>query len=180
VPDVTLDTGWELATTSAVQQGLFFKDLPVVAVPDDFGLQATYDVAVARSDGLVLTHTCQIANSKVKLVSLCSVSDLLQYCTGNKYGKGRVNDLQAHRLDANHLLAHPNLSDRYLVVHFNVMFSLPLEFLKKRLDESAEHWVLKAGHRENLTHRFGNYYSKPVVERTEVSETFLSMLEQRG
>jgi hypothetical protein len=171
------ETEWDRSQSLDVQQGDYFEGLPVPIIPEDFSPSGDHEVAVAQGDGIVITHTCHIANRKVHLIAICGAKDLSQRMKENGYGKGWLDDLQAHKLDGFHLLTAPDRLGSFLVVSFQLIYTLPHAFLAARLRGQTEHWTLKPGHRESFTNRFGQCYSKPVAERARVPSDFVTKLK---
>ncbi len=168
------DFWWEEVTGSQLAQGDLLDSclLPIFSEPkrgEDGLFELEGDASRARL--IVMTQSCDLANGKVDTVALCPIWTLAEYESSSPdFGKkGAWENVRKGRIESLHLLASPSSPDdnrAALVVVFEEIFSLPIEYLKGHADSLGSRWRLKSPYLEHLSQSFARFFMRVGLPST--------------
>lgn len=160
---------WGQSTEPTLRQG---DHLPACLVPvltADFDSNAeagsTVEVPCDVYDLIVLTQSCDLVNEPYpEFVVLCPIYPIAEFEQINpKYKKKEWNNVLRGRVPTLHLLASPTdpaNNRQALVVDFRDIYSLPHDYLMRRVSELDGHWRLLSPHREHFSQAFARYFMR--------------------
>jgi hypothetical protein len=152
-----------------LEQGDILESFPVFLPPDD--LEDWDDASSAffsaeERNVIVMSQTCDLVKGREKLseVLFCPVWPLSRYKTGEYLAtpKGR-EEARRGALPGVHMLASSSLPgiDREIgIVDFRQVFTLPLQFVRKRANAAGQRLRLLPPYREHLAQAFARYFMR--------------------
>jgi hypothetical protein len=158
---------YELVEEHELQQGDFLSDclLPVVPREQSTTSQPAEPEIIATKFGVVvLTHSCDLQNSKCRTVMVCPIFDIVAFL-GSLESKAKANDLK-EKLRKGSLLAYvllercelPGYESPHLVADFARAFSVPVEYARSLA--IGPRCRLLPPYREHLAQAFARYYMR--------------------
>lgn len=153
-------------------QGDYLPHCLVPVVPADFrpGAQARVtSVPVYEFDLIVLTQSCDLANTKTPFVLLCAVDSLERLrSTKPSYRSQHMMDrLRTGGVYGLHLLPSPEdpeADEQSLVANFYGTHVLPYQYVVQRALDLGPRWRLAAPHCQKLSGRFAYLFTRPANE----------------
>jgi len=147
-------------------QGDYLTQCLVPLFEPDFGEDgSTAEVPVGRSDLIVVTQTCDLANEKLDLVALCPIYLLRKFeeISPNFGQKGAWERVRKGQIEGLHLLGSPtqpvdNRDAR--VVDFRQIASLPFEHLLRHAEEMKDRWRLASPYLEHFSQAFARFFMR--------------------
>ena len=151
-----------------LEQGDILENCPVFLPPEDLALTAEDKLKDAQfrwndQDLIVMSQSCDIAKGqdKVREILLCAVwkrSELTGHL-GTDHG---MEDARKGRMPAVHLLAAshlPGFEREISVVDFRRIYTLPIEFVRKRASTTKRLRLLPP-YREHLSQSFARFFMR--------------------
>lgn len=165
---------WEEVRGSQLAQGDLLDSclLPTFIEPtraEDGTLEM--DCEGNRASLIVMTQSCDLVNEKASSVALCPIWTLAEYESFFPAfeKKGAWESVRKGRVESLHLLASPSSPDENraaLVVVFEEIFSLPIEYLKGHADSLGNRWRLKSPYLEHLSQAFARFFMRVGLPST--------------
>lgn len=158
-----------------ISQGDIFFNCPLFFVKPDINFddptwtdKVEYDIYEA--DVVVVTQACDLERNPVDTVLLVRIDDAneIQLPEPTKESpivtrRSYMKSIYAGSKPNLHLIGNhpgPELEMNYQVVDFSSVFTLPYETLKRYQEKHGPRLRLNIPHREYLSQRFGNFYSR--------------------
>jgi hypothetical protein len=169
---MTIEPFWVQVSESALRQGDF---LPHCLVPipglDPGTANGPREATAIEFDLIVLTQSCDLEQSKVRLVASCPIFPLPEFEAVNPAfaRKGRWNEVLKGRIEGLHLLASPTVPEdnrQALVVDFREIYSLPFDFLTDHAVELGPRWRLKSPFLEHFSQAFARFFMRVGLPST--------------
>jgi hypothetical protein len=164
---------WSSTDGDTLLQGDLPNGCLVPLIPATFGRPeaASNPLDVQQRNCLILTHSCDLANSKAALVALCPVFALAEIEQANPAfaRKGMWELVRQGRIEGFHMLASPaDPSDNQacLAVDFRQLFSLPLGYLKNHAAGLGPRWRLQSPYLEHLSQAFARFFMRVGLPST--------------
>lgn len=157
-------------------QGELVRGLSVPIIPDDFPAGSSVPVLeFAECDGIVLTQTCDLANSKTNTVLVAQAVTVkeLRASGSNGYKDADLKQIADSRLFLQCLLGpiDPNEADQCVLVDFRKVHSLPLAYLRKHAAQFSSRQRLTPPHREFLAQAYARSIMRIAIQKP-VAEYF--------
>lgn len=157
---------WVKTTGADLFQGDYLPDCLVPTLPEFFGPSTkSADLVIHSVDLVVLTQSCDLANSKNGLVTLCGIYPLKAFEEVNPSfaKKGIWEEVRKGRREGLHLLAsptEPEVSREALVVNFRDLFSLPNGYLRSHAEKMDQRWRLQSPFLEHFSQSFARFFMR--------------------
>lgn len=161
---------WVECTEPILRQGVHLPDCLVPIPTEDFDSRAkageTVEIPCDVYDLIVVTQSCDLVNEpKPQFVILCPIYPIAEFESVNQNfkKKGRWNDVLKGRVSGLHLLASPISPDNNreaLVVDFREIYSLPYNYLMRRVSDLESHWRLRSPYLEHFSQAFARYFMR--------------------
>jgi len=167
-----VETWWTSVGDDTLYQGDYFPGCAVPLLPDDFADSRREEgpIPLLGRDLIVLTQSCDLANAKISLVALSSVSTIAvleeadaSHSVPRKKWLSRWNNVRKGREPALHLLQSPVApedSASTLVVDFRESYSLPIAYLAQRASQPGHRWRLKSPYLEHFSQSLARFYMR--------------------
>lgn len=165
-----MDPFWVEATEPTLRQGDYLPDCLVPIPTEDFDLTAqaggTVEIPCDAYDLIVVTQSCDLVNEPIpQFVVLCPIYPIAEFESINENfkKKGRWNDVLKGRVAGLHLLASPTdpaNNREALVVDFREIYSLPHNYLMRRVSEMERHWRLRSPYLEHFSQAFARFFMR--------------------
>ena len=165
-----LDYPWfRLVEEDHLEQGDILDSCPVFSPPNelaehDLAPEARVPFNCDRPDVLVMSQSCDLekGREKVEEVLLCAVWQRSDFTEGTLSKLDDWENARKGRFPAYHVLARcdqPGKEREPRVVDFRRVYSLPIEFVRKRAG-LAPHLRLLPPYREHLSQAFARYFMR--------------------
>lgn len=151
-----------------IEQGDIFEDCPVFLPPEDLDVtsldEATFEWE--ERDLIVMSQTCDMVKGRVKIdkVLLCAIWKRSELTEGHLSSHKGMEDARRGNLPAFHILAEcdlPRYQREVRVVDFRRVYSLPIEFMRKRAQNNAVNRIrLLPPYREHLSQAFARFFMR--------------------
>jgi hypothetical protein len=151
----------------SLEQGDLFEKCPVFLPPDNLaeGTPATADFRWEERDLIVLSQSCDLVEGREKVtdVLLCAVWQRTEITTGHLATPKGMEEARRGNLPGFHVLAAcilPNLEREVRLVDFRRVYSLPINFLRRRAELVGERIRLLPPYREHLAQAFARFFMR--------------------
>lgn len=161
---------WVECAETTLRQGDHLPDCLVPIPTEDFDSKAqvgeTVEIPCDVYDLIVITQSCDLVNEpKPQFVTLCPIYTIVEFesVNPNFKKKCRWNDVLKGRVSGLHLLASPTNPDNNreaLVVDFREIYSLPHNYLMRRVSNLESHWRLRSPYLEHFSQAFARYFMR--------------------
>ena len=158
-------TIWITQNGSELAQGDLLPECAVAMVGADFAptLGELTIVAEVR-DLIVITQSCDLANSKARFAALCPIHRLDDFERANPdFTKSRWELVRKGRVEGLHLLGSPEdpqNNRRALVVDFREIYSLPVGYLATHAAQHGDRWRLRSPYLEHFSQAFARFFMR--------------------
>ena len=152
-----------------LEQGDFIPLCPLVIPPTQIEAGQTPEVDIKETDTIVLSQSCDLANSKIENVLVCPYYSLMVFTEGlpgertKKNINRAISNLRQGNLPGYHLLERctevEHLSD-YQVVDFRNVYAVNLSYLKNLLKDINPRVRLLPPYREHLSQAFARFFMR--------------------
>ncbi len=156
---------WTSVSDGGLAQGDYLPRCLAPLIPYDYGESSRATVESRVMDLVVLTQTCDLANSKVKHVVLCPARAVTNLITSDpNYAKrSSLKPVRRGQVTALHLLASPitpadNLAALY--VDFRQIVSLPTGYLSRHAAALGDRWRLASPYVEHMSQAFARFFMR--------------------
>lgn len=154
-----------------LQQGDFIPNCPIVIPPSEIKENQEIEISIDLIDSIVLTQSCDLANSKLEIVLVCPyyalstfIESLPEHQTSSTKAKKRVIDnLRKGYLPGYHLLDKSKFADfenDYKVVDFKNVYGIQFKLLKEITSSKSQRIRLLPPYREHLSQAFARYFMR--------------------
>lgn len=155
-----------------ITQGDILKNCPVPILFKSEGLEEnmTVDARIDYIDGIILTQACDLANSKVENIILCSITSKEDFEKEQKKKnktdkdiKNALNGIINGRQNAYHIINNYKSEDftqDYYIINFKDIFSVPVELARQIATENGKRLRLCPPYREHLSQAFARYFMR--------------------
>lgn len=157
---------YELIEGDALEQGDILASCPVFRPPEDLaaGLEGN-QIAFEWEERtlVVMSQSCDLANSKVQDVLLCAVYSVDQITEGYLATDRGKEDCRRGNLPAYHLIANCDIREHrrpISVVDFRRVYSLPINYVRRRAEEFGARLRLLPPYKEHLSQAFARYFMR--------------------
>lgn len=157
---------WTACQENTLEQGDYLPNCWMPVIEPDFGPNGSpQEVTVESRDLIILTQSCDLANTKNILAALCPIHTLAAWEAINPAfaKKGAWESVRKGRQEGLHMLAspeHPEDNRQALVVDFREVVSLPVVYLQKRAEELGVRWRLEPPFREHFSQAFARFFMR--------------------
>ena len=123
------------------------------------------DFDIVQRDVIVISQTCDLVKGREKLteVLLCAVWNLSEMTTGFLSTPKGLEDARRGNVPGIHLIAPcriAGLEREVRIVDFRRLYSLPVEFLRKRASDEGRRLRLLPPYREHLSQAFARFFMR--------------------
>jgi hypothetical protein len=153
---------WISVDEQSLAQGDYLPEcrVPVLSVDFDTAEQTPFERG--KADLIVITQSCDLANSKAEFVALCPIHSIIRFEEGNPVfkKKGQWEQVRKGRVESLHLLASPDEpanNRRALVVDFRQIYSLPFSYLTKHAKSLGRRHRLQPPFLEHFSQAFARF-----------------------
>src|SRR5258706_6980748 len=155
---------WQKTTDKLLAQGDYLPRCLVPVFTPEFG-DGEHDVPTSEFDLIVLTQSCDLENSKVRLVACSPIHSLVSFETVNpKFAqKGKWEEVRKGRIEGLHMLGsatEPENNRDALVVDFREIYSLPFIYLTSHAGGIGERWRLQSPFLEHFSQAFARFFMR--------------------
>lgn len=165
---------WTIDRHSDLAQGDLLRDCPYPRfsnITTDGGPGFVHDLDIFTTQLIVVTQSCDLANSKADYVALCQATAIEEFEAANiDYMKrGRWEEVRKGRVESLHLLASPHEPDnnrRCIVVDFGNIVSLPLELIQRHGEMLGNRPRLNSPYLEHLSQSFARFFMRVGLPST--------------
>jgi len=138
--------------------------IPVVGADFDPGI-AEPEISVGRTNLILVTQSCDLANDKIQHAALCPVASLESWEQLNPdYAKrGFWESVRQGRREGLHMLSaleDANNIRESLVVDFRQIHSLPVAYLRRHSTSLGPRWRLQSPFREHFSQAFARFFMR--------------------
>jgi hypothetical protein len=157
---------WVSCHGEQLEQGDYLPGCWIPVVGADFDpASAEPEVSVGRSNLVIVTQSCDLANDKLQLAALCPIAELATWEQLNPdYAKrGFWESVRQGRREGLHMLsALVNAGDgrNALVVDFRQIFSLPVPYVRRHASGLGARWRLQSPYREHFSQAFARFFMR--------------------
>lgn len=142
--------------------------MPVPTAEFDSQAEAgeTVKIPCDEYDLIVVTQSCDLAHAPYpQFVVLCPIYPIAEFESINESFKKRKkwNDVLKGRIAGLHLLASPSDpadNGKALVVDFREIYSLPHDYLMRRVGDLESHYRLRSPYLEHFSQAFARYFMR--------------------
>jgi hypothetical protein len=157
---------WASCHGEQLEQGDYLPGCWIPVVGADFDpANAELEVSVGRSNLVIVTQSCDLANDKIQLAALCPIADLATWEQLNPdYAKrGFWESVRQGRREGLHMLSafvDAGAGRNALVVDFRQIFSLPVPYLRRHAAGLGARWRLQSPYREHFSQAFARFFMR--------------------
>jgi len=167
---MSVEAFWVEVNEASLRQGDHLPRCLVPSFAPDLPA-GTHEVTADEYDLIVVTQSCDLEQSKVRLVAGCPIYPIAEFEAVNPAftKKGRWNEVLKGRMDGLHLLASPAdpaINCGALVVDFREIYSLPFDYLKGRAAQLGPRWRLRSPYLEHFSQAFARFFMRVGLPST--------------
>ncbi len=156
---------WTLAEGGDLAQGDWLRGCLMPVVPDDFGDQLALPLVTRRDDLLVLTQSCDLANNKVRSVTLCPIRPISALLAQDPAYRSRkaLEPVRRGIVASLHLLSNPDTPDdnqSALYLDFRQLVILPVGYLQRHAAQLGPRHRLNSPYLEHLSQSFARFFMR--------------------
>jgi hypothetical protein len=157
---------WISCQGEQLEQGDYLPGCWIPVVGADFDPSAAEpQISVGRSNLIIVTQSCDLANEKIALAAMCPIADLATWEQVNPdYAKRSFwESVRQGRREGLHMLssfANASESRNALVADFRQIFSLPLQYLRNHATGLGSRWRLQSPYREHFSQAFARFFMR--------------------
>lgn len=165
-----MDPFWEKCTESTLRQGDYLPKCLVPVPTPDFDMKAragdTVEIPCDEYELIVITQSCDLINEpSPQFVVLCPIYPIVKFEEVNEKfkKKGTWNNVLKGRVGGLHLLASPTdpaNNRKAFVVDFREIYSLPHDYLARRVSDLEYHWRLLPPYLEHFSQAFARHFMR--------------------
>lgn len=150
---------------SDIEQGDLFELCPVFIPTDESFESGVIDLDWEQRDLVVMSQTCDLVKGREKVteVLLCAVWNRSELISGHLSTPRGLEDARRGNLPGFHVLAPCTLErmEREVrVVDFRRVYSLPVQFLRKKAVDDGRRIRLLPPYREHLSQAFARFFMR--------------------
>jgi hypothetical protein len=157
---------WISCQSEQLEQGDYLPGCWIPVIGADFDPSAAEpEISVGKSNLIIVTQSCDLANDKIQLAALCPIADLATWEQFNPdYAKrGFWESVRQGRREGLHMLsalADASNGRNALVADFRQLFSLPVPYLHKHAKGLGWRWRLQSPYREHFSQAFARFFMR--------------------
>lgn len=160
-----MDRWWQMTQGEALAQGDYLPRCLVPVLPSDYGATESPTVDFGEVDLVVVTQSCDLANSKVGFAALCAAYTIPAFQRVVTHYKNEKNFEEVRRGNnhALHLLAgliDPADKMAALVVDFRQIYSLPVAYVRRHAGQLGERPRLNPPYLEHFSQAFARFFMR--------------------
>ena len=151
--DEPIGQGEHLLSCEVPEFGTHFKESN--GNPAKIGLRA--------ANLIVVTQSCDLANSKVSHVALCPIYTLPEFEGGNPGVAKNWESIRQGRMEGLHLLGSqtdPRDNQSSLVVDFRQIYSLPFQYASTHAKSQTKRFRLRSPFLEHFSQAFARFFMR--------------------
>jgi hypothetical protein len=155
---------WASCHGEQLEQGDYLPGCWIPLVGADFDpAKAEPEISIGRSNLIIVTQSCDLANDKIQLAALCPIADLATWEQLNPdYAKrGFWESVRQGRREGLHMLSafvDAGAGRNALVVDFRQIFSLPVPYLRRHAAGLGARW--QSPYREHFSQAFARFFMR--------------------
>jgi hypothetical protein len=167
-----MDYFWykEINNSDELSQGDLIPNCPIVIPPTIIEVDGNTEIEIQELDTIVLSQSCDLANSKIDIVLVCPYYTLKEFLSGlpddqqSKKAKDKtIDNLRKGHLPSYHLLNKSGTFDSlndYIVVDFKNVYGIHINALKTLILPIEKRYRLLPPYREHLSQSFARYFMR--------------------
>lgn len=166
-----IESFWDQIDGSSLSQGDYLPDCNVPIFLDPTVGPEPQNIPIDVFNLIVITQSCDLEQSKVRLVAVCPISSIEEFEERNPEfrKKGRWNEVRKGRMEGLHMLGaqkNPTNNREAFVVDFREIYSLPFEYLVKHATDLGPRWRLKSPFLEHFSQAFARFFMRVGLPST--------------
>jgi len=154
-----------------IKQGDIIENCPVFYVPEELALDSTeierqeFEIGFEERNVIVLSQTCDMVKNQESIsdVLLCAIWLRTEITEGKMSKNENWENARKGRFPGFHVLNKCDLSSYkrdYRMVDFRRIYSLPLNWFRKKVSESGDRIRLLPPYREHLSQAFARFFMR--------------------
>ena len=157
---------WSSYHGDDLRQGDILADCAIAIIPDQFSVETQEDELLVETRRLiVVTQSCDLANSKAPYVALCPVQKLDEMETADiKFAaKGRWEEVRKGKVEGLYMLPSPldpSVNRDALVADFRMIVSLPIGYLSRHSASIRNRPRLMSPYVEHFSQSFARFFMR--------------------
>lgn len=160
---------WIQASEPVLQQGDYLPSVPVPIFPQLVDSKTsgitTRDTEVQVRDLIIVSHSCDFENDKLRFVALCAATSAREYeLIKPGFLKKQLAEVAKGRHEGLHALAPFPRSDagpeESIVIDFREIISLPVSYVRAHSAQCVGRYRLKSPYLEHFAQAFGRFYMR--------------------
>jgi hypothetical protein len=155
------------AESTGLSQGDFVPNCPIIIPPDSIVEGEEVNIEVQNIDVIVLSQSCDLANSKIEIVLVCpyfGLKEFIEQVAGNESPKGKrktIDNLKKGNFPGYHLLNNQvDVFEDYQVIDFKNVYGIHLSCLKNINAKLVNKTTLLPPYREHLSQAFARFFMR--------------------
>jgi hypothetical protein len=164
---------WSEVLGSELNQGDFLPNIqvPMFQTPflqgqPEIGAEAERPTEIQVKDVIVVSHTCDLVQEKIRFVALCPVETVESLEKQQPAMAKRWKEVKKGRHEGLHMLAPCNVGHDYhnsLIVDFREIISLPRGYVEGHAHDCGGRFRLKSPFLEHFSQSFGRFYMRVAL-----------------
>lgn len=159
---------WETVEGAALAQGDVLTDALIAAIAEDSvaenvaaqNVPARIDIA----DVILISQSCDILKPDIRYVAACPILTVSAFRAENPATNvGDLNKIKKGSVYALHLLdgfSEECVQGERLIVDFRMIFSLPIEYARRRAQNMEKHFRLASPYLEHFSQAFARFFMR--------------------
>lgn len=153
-------------------QGDYLPGIHVPLFQSPFGDQPTEGneaeriTEVQQKDAIVVSHTCDLAQEKIRFVALCPVETIAELEKQQPKLAKEWKNIKKGRWEGLHLLGGCGKADDHmsaLIVDFREIISLPVGYVEAHASSCGRRYRLQSPFLEHFSQSFGRFYMRVAL-----------------
>lgn len=163
-----------IKSTDEITQGDILKNCPVPFIKEFSGAPynegSSVNAEIKYIDGIILTQACDLANSKVNDIILCSITSKTDFENIQiQLGKSKnsidsnIDSIRKGQQYAYHIInnfKNDEFEQDFYIINFKEIFSIPTYLAKEIAQSNGKRLRLCPPYREHLSQAFARYFMR--------------------
>lgn len=163
---------WSQTKGPELNQGDLLPGIPVplfrLPIRDEMQIEGDVETVteIVVRDAIIVSHTCDLLQDKIRLVALCPVLTITDYEEQQPRFAKEWKNVQKGRHEGLHLLGPSNESGDHkkaLVVDFREIISLPRGYVERHASDCDNRYRLASPFLEHFSQCFGRFYMRVAL-----------------
>lgn len=166
-----VESFWVKVNEPTLRQGDYLPNCHVPIFLDPTVGPEPQNVPIDVFNLIIITQSCDLEQSKVRLVAMCPIFPIGDFEKRNIEfkKKGRWNEVRKGRVEGLHMLGaqnNPTNNREAFVVDFREIYSLPFEYLVKHAMGLGPRWRVKSPFLEHFSQSFARFFMRVGLPST--------------